>query len=233
MLYSICFVCLVLFEITAALASPTSRKVSIVTGANGYLGREIVHNLLGNRIPIDDNNDCNGKIICLVRLRRVEEEKKYWDSVAEKGGRDVTVMPYDMLDGGATLLDALDHAFVDAGDMVIGTDTDVRDVGVKTECCVYHLASVFSPVEDHRQMALDNVKGAEDVIKAIAKLPSRNTKVVFTSSMAAVRGSGQTPRNKKWYTHEDWNTVSELGVNWGSSYQWSKAESEKVILEHV
>jgi len=227
-IYFTCSICLLLFgTTTSALASPNSRKVSIVTGANGYLGREIVHNLLGYRIPIDNSDD---KIICLVRQRRVEEEKRYWKSIAQKipspHGCEVKVMAYDMLDGGETLLNALNHAFKDCSSAVIGDDADT-DVDVDTECCVYHLASVFSPVDDHRQMALDNVKGAEDVIKAVAKLPSRKTKVVFTSSMAAVRGSGQTPRNGKWYTHEDWNTVSELGANWGSSYQWSKAESEK------
>mmetsp|Transcript_289 Transcript_289/g.322 ORF Transcript_289/g.322 Transcript_289/m.322 type:complete len:398 (-) Transcript_289:123-1316(-) len=227
-IYFTCLICLLFFDTTTALASPASRKVSIVTGANGYLGREIVHNLLGYRIPIDNGDD---KIICLVRQRRVEEEKRYWNSIAQKNplprGCEVKVMAYDMLDGGETLLDALDHAFKDCSSSAdIGNDAET-DTDVDTECCVYHLASVFSPVDDHRQMALDNVKGAEDVIKAVAKLPSRKTKVVFTSSMAAVRGSGQTPRNGKWYTHEDWNTVSELGANWGASYQWSKAESEK------
>ena len=31
----------------------------------------------------------------------------------------------------------------------------------------------------------------------------------------------------QYYTQDDWNTKSQLGQNWGASYQWSKAESEK------
>uniref|UniRef100_A0A7S2R0A6 NAD-dependent epimerase/dehydratase domain-containing protein n=1 Tax=Eucampia antarctica TaxID=49252 RepID=A0A7S2R0A6_9STRA len=50
--------------------------------------------------------------------------------------------------------------------------------------------------------------------------------------MAAVRASGQIPANGKYYTHEDWNTVSKLeDDSWGSSYQWSKTESERRALE--
>jgi nucleoside-diphosphate-sugar epimerase len=45
--------------------------------------------------------------------------------------------------------------------------------------------------------------------------------------MAAVRGTGQKPLNDKTYTDRDWNTISKLGDNWGASYQWSKAESER------
>jgi nucleoside-diphosphate-sugar epimerase len=49
--------------------------------------------------------------------------------------------------------------------------------------------------------------------------------------MAAVRGTGQKPSNGEYYTHEDWNNLSELGKNWGSSYQWSKTESERRAIE--
>lgn len=50
--------------------------------------------------------------------------------------------------------------------------------------------------------------------------------------MAAVRGSGQEPQNGKFYTHQDWNTLSKLDEkNWGSCYQWSKAESERVAWD--
>jgi len=50
--------------------------------------------------------------------------------------------------------------------------------------------------------------------------------------MAAVRGSGQIPKNEQYYTIDDWNTQSKLeDNNWGSSYQWSKAESERVAWE--
>ena len=92
----------------------------------------------------------------------MEEEEKFWKSVANIDDQGVQVLPYDMLDGGQTLSEALDHAFNDSSNNVDETDV---------ECCVYHVELVFSKVDDHMQMGLDNVKGAEDVIKAVARLP--------------------------------------------------------------
>jgi len=174
--------------------------VSIVTGANGYVAREIINTLI--------NEAQDDRVICLVRPARVAEEKEYW-SFEKTNSCRLDVMPYDMLDGGKTLEESLKLAYDGAG---------------RIKCCVYHVASVFGPTEDHVQTAHDNVKGTEDVVKAIAKYPE--CRLVLTSSMAAVRASGQTPRNGKYYTYEDWNTESKLGANWGQSYQWSKAESE-------
>jgi len=85
--------------------------------------------------------------------------------------------------------------------------------------------------QDHTQTALDNVVGTEDVVRTIAKFGATAKqsmpRLILTSSMAAVRGNNQTPKSGFCYTHEDWNSVSSLGVNWGQSYQWSKAESER------
>lgn len=114
-----------------------------------------------------------------------------------------------MLDDGTTLGKALEYAYKDD----------------PTECCVYHVASVFGPTEDHVATAKENVMGAEQVVQSIAK--HSNCRLVLTSSMAAVRGTGQIPLNGKVYTFKDWNTESKLGDNWGASYQWSKAESER------
>jgi nucleoside-diphosphate-sugar epimerase len=116
-----------------------------------------------------------------------------------------------MLDGGQSIEDAL-----------LSAPSDFDKV-------VYHVASVFGPTDDHRQTALDNVKGTEDLVKTLSKFPK--ALLVLTSSMAAVRGTGQVPLNGKYYTCEDFNTLSELGKNWGSSYQWSKAESERRAWE--
>lgn len=179
----------------------------IVTGASGYLGREIVSSIFEH-----DPNEDSSEIICLVRETRVDEEKKYWHS------KDcVRVMPYDMLDGGETLERAL--SFAHSGD-----DNNNNNNG---ECCVFHVASGFTPTENHEQMAIDNVKGAEDMIRTVAKFKNNKNRVILTSSMAGVRGGGQKPQNDQYYTEQDWNTVSELGVNWGASYQWSKVESER------
>jgi nucleoside-diphosphate-sugar epimerase len=183
-------------------AIPKPTRASLVTGANGYVGREIVHELL-------NQNAGEERIVCLVRESRVEEETKYWKG---RSADCILVQPYDMLDGGRSLEDALQRVY-----------------SPDTQCVVYHVASVFGPTEDHKQTALDNVKGTEDLVLCLAKFPS--TKLVLTSSMAAVRGSGQEPKNGECYSYLDWNTLSELGVNWGSSYQWSKAESERKAWE--
>jgi nucleoside-diphosphate-sugar epimerase len=190
---------------TSALASP--QRVSIVTGANGYVGREVVHVLLE-----DTDADTPQSIYCLVRPNRIDSEKSYWKS--QSAADCVQVLPYDMLDGGNCVTQALKKATPDGENV-----------------CVYHIASVFGPSEDPVQTAMDNVKGTEDLVKAVAKFP--NCRLVLTSSMAAVRGPGQEPLNGKFYTYNDWNTVSELGLgeNWGACYQWSKAESERRAWE--
>lgn len=64
--------------------------------------------------------------------------------------------------------------------------------------------------------------------------PARRFRLVLTSSMAAVRATSQSPLNGKFYTNRDWNTESKLNEsNWGSCYQWSKAESERRAWETI
>jgi nucleoside-diphosphate-sugar epimerase len=147
---------------------------SVVTGANGYVGRAIVHSLLEKaEADAEANADCQGDIVCLVRAQRVEDEQAYWKA---------------------------------------------------------HQSSTSSKsTDDHQQTALDNVQGTKDLVNTLADLD--NCKLVLTSSMAAVRGPGQNPINDQYYTEQDWNTDSVLGANWGASYQWSKAESERRAWE--
>jgi nucleoside-diphosphate-sugar epimerase len=233
------------------------KRVSIVTGANGYVGREVVNVLLNSDSGGPDAEDgcCEDEVLCLVRPSRVASETRYWESLLSRPAMPTTpeeapslsstshpspatgggptrdtrlrVLPYDMLDGGQSIADALEVATSGAGG---GGD-------VPTELCVYHVASVFGPSDDHVQTALDNVQGTKDLVTAIGRLRQTrsgtcNCRLVLTSSMAAVRGSGQTPSNGRYYTHEDWNTLSKLDdANWGSSYQWSKAESERAAWD--
>jgi cinnamoyl-CoA reductase len=192
---------LLLISSSACVALSTPKRASVITGANGYLGREIVHALLQDTSSANDDE----VIACLVRSQRVTQEQSYWKS---RAATNILVLPYDMLDGGASLTSALDS------------------IGVCDSVCLYHVASVFGPTEDHEQTARDNVKGAEDAVTALGRFPAK-CRLVLTSSMAAVRGTGQPPSNGECYTHLDWNTRSILGENWGSSYQWGKAESER------
>lgn len=182
-------------QLSEALAS----QVAVVTGANGYVGREVVRVLL---------EDPRNSIFCLVRPGRVEREREYW-----KSDKTISVLPFEMNDGGSTMQSALDQA-----------------KGQGENICVYHVASVFGPTEDPIQTAHDNVQGTEDLVRMLAK--DGKCRLVLTSSMAAVRGTGQDPLNGKFYTKEDWNTMSKLNADsWGSCYQWSKAESERRAWE--
>ena len=195
----LCTAAFALIVVASKAFSTQPHRTFLVTGASGYVGREIVHALI-----IDDDTK-DDAIVCLVRPSRVEDEQLYW----QERSTSVSVLPYDMLDGGATLQDAL------------GSCQGIR--------CLLHVASVFGPTENHKETALDNVRGTEDLVRTCAKFSG--TRLVLTSSTAAVRGTGQSPLNDKFYTHKDWNTLSELGKNWGNSYQWSKAESERRAWE--
>jgi nucleoside-diphosphate-sugar epimerase len=202
--------------------SSSSKGVSVVTGANGYIGRAVVDVLYKNSLKRNVSGVKEQEmILCLVRRTHIEDETRFWkDYMANECSQEtsccIKVLPYDMLDGGSSITEALETAcqFTSEGG----------------EICVYHIASVFRPSSNGVQTAKDNVRGAKDLVTAMGKFP--NVRLVLTSSMAAVRGSGQEPENGKFYTHEDWNTISKLdGMNWGSCYQWSKAESERVAWE--
>ena len=216
-------------QAAASATRSTTTRSSIVTGANGFVGRALVHELLTQSSQGQEEQNL---IVCLVRPHRVKEEKAYWNEVTKKHDDDdddddetatcdVQVLPYDMLDGGTTLRAALDRCSSSIGD----DDDDAR-------ICLYHVASVFGPTENHKETALENVKGTCDVLETVHQWSTDNNKppsackIILTSSMAAVRGTGQEPINGKFYTAKDWNTVSVLGANWGASYQWSKKESE-------
>lgn len=182
------------------LALREADSLSVVTGANGYLGQWVCQNLLSS------GND--ETVLLLVRPERLAATTKCW----EQKYSNSRTLPYDMLDGGDSLRQAI-----------------TQFANETTTTTVYHIASVFGPTEDHEATARGNVRGTEDLVKTIGEIG--NCRLVLTSSMAAVRGSGQAPRNGSFYTSDDWNTESKLGANWGSSYQWSKVESERVAWQ--
>ena len=221
-LFRIAFIVLALSCTCYGLTTPSS---SIVTGASGFVGRHIVYSLVQQRRSDD-------VIICLVRDSKVKGEQSYWNAhlvdLKESERCHVKVMAYDMLDDGTTLKSALEAA---------------SEFNSSSKICVYHVASVFGPTSDPVQTANENIKSAEVVVETMKDFvrqrndlsgANQKARLILTSSMAAVRATNQVPLNKKFYTRKDWNTLSTLDPNnWGSCYQYSKAESERRALELV
>jgi len=202
------------------------KRVSVITGASGFIGRAIVYEMLSN------NEDCVLPIHCndiyaLVRSGKVSSEREYWDkelgSITHTGGSGptVTVCAYDMLDGGKSLSECLDKIRC----KYCNDNPDYIPADLFDGVDMYHVASKFGPTEDHETTALENVRGTEDLVRTCSEyaVSVGIRRLAITSSMAAVRATNQEPLNGEYYTEQDWNTKSELGANWGASYQWSKA----------
>ena len=92
--------------------APPVGRVSIVTGASGYLGRLVVKELIENSYSssvmtpsqrdekndgIMNENDSSHRIICLVRETRIRNEEQYWSKIVAPQNVEVIVRPYDMV----------------------------------------------------------------------------------------------------------------------------------------
>ncbi|KAL1522998.1 hypothetical protein AB1Y20_017961 [Prymnesium parvum] len=94
---------------------------------------------------------------------------------------------------------------------------------------VIHTASVFRRCADmEAELVLPNLRMAEAMARACAASGAR---LVLTSSMAAVRGATQPPRDGVAYTVDDWNRVSRRSGGGMEAYQYSKMASERRARE--
>lgn len=155
-----------------------------------------------------------------------DHHKHRQNNQASRNMVSIKVLPYDMVDGGQSLHQAMRYGFQQHLRHQSASSCDV---------CVYHIASVFGPTPNPVQTARENVQSATDAVKAMEAFRKEvyseesrakaRLRLVLTSSMAAVRATNQTPLNGKYYTYRDWNTLSKLDAeNWGSCYQvrWRK-----------
>jgi nucleoside-diphosphate-sugar epimerase len=224
-----------------ALRTQQTNDLFVVTGSNGYVGRAVVHELVDHVASAEKKDDNKvATILCLVRPKHITSEQSYWNEVQQQRTDSdlvcsIHVCPYDMLDHGQSFQQALNATLHNS------QSDNVRNVTSSSESlpyniCVFHVASVFGPTELYQQTALDNVRGTTDLINALGNIVLKNKsiigacKFILTSSMAAVRGTGQTPLNALYYTSDDWNTnsiVNNTAATWGTYYQWSKMESER------
>ena len=111
---------------------------------------------------------------------------------------------------------------------------DLTDMAVAREVAdgmdvVIHAASVFRKCDDmEAEMVRPNIALAESMVCACAAAGCR---LVLTSSMAAVRGTGQAPLRPPAYTADDWNVVSQRDGPGFEPYQYSKVASERRAWE--
>ncbi len=111
------------------------------------------------------------------------------------------------------------------------TDPAAMAAAAKDTHAVIHAASVFRRCDDmETQLVQPNLALAEEAVRACA---ASGAKLVFTSSMAAVRGGGQPPSDPSLgcYTTADWNSVSRRDGPGFEPYQWSKMETERMVME--
>jgi len=172
----------IVFSAALFLVAPATALRIAVTGANGYLGNEVVW-LAAEQ----------GHTVRAVLRRR--------SGCTLPTG--VEVMKCEDLSDAVSAREAAD-----------GVDA------------VIHTASVFRRCNDwENELVAPNIALAEQMVCACAAAGAR---LVLTSSMAAVRGSGQAPTGgRSWYTSNDWNTVSRRDGAGFEPYQFSKAESER------
>lgn len=73
------------------------------------------------------------------------------------------------------------------------------------------------------------MNGTRNVLSSVVKFKNQVKRTILTSSLAAVRGLGDTPKDGKMFTEDDWNQTSTLesGVR-----TWIRIFKKFIIKSH-
>jgi len=95
---------------------------------------------------------------------------------------------------------------------------------------IINTAAIFKRYfeDSEAELVLPTLRIAKNLIKACRDCGTVE-RLVHTSSMAAVRDARQKPAFGKAYTTADFNSLSRRDGSWPQPYQFSKAESERLI----
>ena len=168
----------------------------VVTGANGYLGTEIVHQLIaaGHRVT--------------AVTRKIERASHL--QILSTEGTCCNVVECNI----AVERDSFESILRDCEAEVI-----INTAAVFRKSCKSYETELVKPT----------IAIVENVLWA-CKSNKKVRRIVHTSSMASVRDPRQEPSNGKYYTSEDWNTMSSRDGPWPEPYQFAKTESERVLM---
>ncbi len=165
------------FASAARAALTGNAKVALLTGANGFLGRFLVLELLA-RLPAP-----GGKLYCVVRAPS--------DAVASERLRETLIAQDPALAERFAALSANGRLVVLAGDLMkprLGLSQEVYGRLCEEVDCVVHNGALVNHALSYRQLFEPNVLGTADVISLA--LTHRVKPISFISSIAVALGLG-------------------------------------------
>jgi len=131
------------------------------------------------------------------------------------------------------------HCFPHRCDALEISEADLLHEGSFDECVrgakiLFHTASPFATVgisDAQQQLIEPAVRGTKNVLRSA--LAANVTRVVITSSMAAVFGKPTDKAEEECFNEEDWNESSSITGDTLDKYRLSKVLAEKAAWEMV
>ena len=186
-----------------SISSHSPRRV-LLTGATGYLGSHVLHELLRRTAK---------EVICLIRSGKGQTSEE----------RLKTVFMYYF--GGMDGEDVLKNV------TVVDSDITDPDLSSKLEGCkfdtIINCAAIVKHFAVDDSIAKVNVGGVENLIK-VAKAFDATLVQISTESVAGESVNGSIPEDRKLKENE-----LDIGQNLDNKYSNSKFMAEKVMIEEI